>query len=165
MNDDKKYIDPTEWVTKYAVEINFIDEDNDFLRITETLTRIGIANYKQNDLIQTCHLLHKGGKYYITHFKELLALDGYPVNITNDDILRRNRIAGLLEKWNLIVVENPDRIMHQAKPTSFSIISHRDKHKWNLKTKYRIGHSNPKTGTEEPEIKIDSNGEVNGNVM
>ena len=136
MKDEMRYIDPVEWLQQLAVEVTLVNKDNDFLKIQETLTRIGIANYKDKVLTQTCHLLFKDGKYYITHFKELLALDGYPVNIVPDDVLRRNRIVGLLIKWNMINVVDPDKIYRQAPPTAFTVLSHHEKRGWKLKAKY-----------------------------
>ena len=100
---------------------------------------MGIANHRDKVLTQSCHLLFKGKKYYITHFKEMLALDGKPVNIDPEDILRRNRIISLFKKWGMINVVNDDRIEHQSAPASFHIIPHNEKHLWQLNQKYKIG--------------------------
>lgn len=136
--NDMRYIDPTQWVQQFAVEVELISDD-DYLKITETLTRMGIANYKERVLTQSCHLVYRDKKYYITHFKELLALDGNLVNIVPDDVLRRNRIVALLVKWKLIKVVDPIRIERQATPTSFTVLSHHEKKKWTLKAKYQVG--------------------------
>ena len=137
---EKVYIDPTDWSNRYAVEVELYDRD-DFSKITETLTRIGIANNAERTLTQTCHLFYRGNKYYLVHFKELFILDCKPVNIDPEDILRRNRIINLLEEWGLIRVkpEFRTRIENQALSSTFRIIPFRDKSLWNLKTKYQIG--------------------------
>lgn len=135
--NEKKFIGPTEWAIHYAVEVNI--DQNDFLKIAETLTRIGIANHKDKVLTQTCHIFQKMGKYYITHFKELLALDGKPVNIDSEDILRRNRIVSLLEEWGMVKVVDRSKIEHQSIPTSFTILPFSEKKGWTLKAKYQIG--------------------------
>jgi hypothetical protein len=117
-----------------------LNEQDDFLKVRETLTRIGVSSRKEKVLYQSCHILHKQGKYYITHFKELFALDGKPSNISENDIQRRNAIANLLEEWGLVKILNPklmeDNIapLHQVK-----IISFKEKEDWNLITKYNIG--------------------------
>lgn len=138
--NDRKYIDATEWVTKYAVEIKMVDTVVDFNKVTETLTRIGIANYHNKVLTQSCHLLFQDKKYYIVHFKELLALAGNAVNIEGEDILRRNKIISLLTKWNMIRVCEPKRIENRSLPTAFTVISFQDKDKWNLKAKFKQSH-------------------------
>jgi hypothetical protein len=124
---------------KNFVEVKLKQED-DFLKVRETLTRIGVSSRKDKILYQSCHILHKQGKYYIVHFKELFQLDGKPTDITENDIQRRNAIARLLEEWGLVKVSNPelrgDNIapLHQIK-----IISHKEKDEWNLVPKYNIG--------------------------
>jgi len=117
-----------------------LNEQDDFLKVRETLTRIGVSSRKEKVLYQSCHILHKQGKYYIVHFKELFALDGKPSNISENDIQRRNAIANLLEEWGLVKILNPklmeDNIapLHQVK-----IISFKEKEDWSLITKYNIG--------------------------
>ena len=96
------------WTIDDMIEVTF-EEDDDFLKVKETLTRIGIASRKEKKLIQSCHILHKRGKYYIVHFKELFALDGKPSSIDTNDIARRNTIANLLSEWNLIRLVNPEK--------------------------------------------------------
>jgi len=115
-------------------------EKNDFLKVRETLTRIGVAAKNQNVLYQSCHILHKQGKYYIVHFKELFALDGKPSNITENDIARRNTIANLMEEWGLVKLVNANKSSEPIAPLSqIKILPHKDKHDWELVAKYNIG--------------------------
>ena len=117
-----------------------IAEEEDFLKIKETLTRIGVASRKDNKLYQSCHILHKQGKYYIVHFKELFALDGKPSDFTDEDKGRRNTIIQLLQEWGLIKVVEPDYIKEPKAPMSqVKIIPHKDKTNWTLEAKYNIG--------------------------
>lgn len=117
-----------------------IAEEEDFLKIKETLTRIGVASRKDNTLYQSCHILHKQGKYYIVHFKELFALDGKPTNFSDDDIGRRNTIVTLLEEWGLVKTAEPERVKNPKAPMSqIKIIPHKDKANWTLEAKYNIG--------------------------
>lgn len=122
------------------VEVTLTQED-DFLKVRETLTRIGVASKKDQTLYQSCHILHKRGHYYIVHFKELFALDGKPTDISENDLSRRNAIVKLLEDWGLVKVVN--RIQVENPPPIFlsqiKIISHKEKHDWQLVTKYNIG--------------------------
>lgn len=121
------------------VEVNLLEQE-DFLKIKETLTRIGVASKKDNTLFQSCHILHKQGKYYIVHFKELFMLDGKPSNFTDDDIARRNTIATLLEQWGLLKVVNTESLQLGLAPISqIKIISHKEKDDWQLVAKYNIG--------------------------
>jgi hypothetical protein len=121
------------------VEVLLAEKD-DFLKVRETLTRIGVAAKKENVLYQSCHILHKQGRYYIVHFKELFSLDGKPSSIVENDIARRNTIANLLEEWGLIKVVNPERTKEPVAPLSqIKIIAHKDKHDWELVAKYNIG--------------------------
>ena len=121
------------------VEVNLLEQE-DFLKIKETLTRIGVASKKDNTLFQSCHILHKQGKYYIVHFKELFMLDGKPSNFSDDDIARRNTIASLLEQWGLLKVVNAEGIKEQMAPISqIKILSHKEKDDWQLVAKYNIG--------------------------
>lgn len=117
-----------------------IGEEEDFLKIKETLTRIGVASRKEKKLYQSCHILHKQGRYYIVHFKELFALDGKPSNFTDEDKGRRNTIAQLLEEWGLVKVVNADMINDPKTPMSqIKILPHKEKKEWELVAKYNIG--------------------------
>jgi Bacteriophage translational regulator len=121
------------------IEVTLAEKD-DFLKVRETLTRIGVAAKKENVLYQSCHILHKQGKYYIVHFKELFALDGKPSSIVENDLARRNAIINLLEEWGLIKVVNPDSIKDPRAPLSqIKIIAFKDKNEWQLVAKYNIG--------------------------
>jgi hypothetical protein len=121
------------------VEIDLF-EDDDFLKIKETLTRIGISSRKEKKLYQSCHILHKRGKYYIVHFKELFALDGLPTNLADDDIARRNTIANLLEEWELCDIVNPEQTEEPVLSIKqLKILSHKEKREWELCPKYHIG--------------------------
>ena len=117
-----------------------LTEQDDFLKVRETLTRIGVSSRKEKVLYQSCHILHKQGKYYIVHFKELFALDGKPSSIVENDLARRNAIINLLEEWGLIKVVNPDFIKDPRAPLSqIKIIAYKDKNEWQLVAKYNIG--------------------------
>jgi len=125
------------------VEVS-LNEQDDFLKVRETLTRIGVSSRKEKVLYQSWHILHKQGKYYIVHFKELFALDGKPSNISENDIQRRNAIANLLEEWGLIKVINKDILVDNIAPLhQIKIISFKEKDKWELITKYNIGKKTP----------------------
>jgi hypothetical protein len=126
-------------VVDSLVEVNLLQQD-DFLKIKETLTRIGVASKKDNTLYQSCHILHKQGKYYIVHFKELFMLDGKPSNFSEEDKSRRNTITTLLEQWGLLKIVRPEYIAEQLAPISqIKILSHKEKDDWELVTKYNIG--------------------------
>lgn len=115
-------------------------EKNDFLKVRETLTRIGVAAKNQNVLYQSCHILHKQGKYYIVHFKELFALDGKPSNISENDIARRNTIANLITEWGLVKLVDVEKSKEPVAPLSqIKILPHKDKADWELVAKYNIG--------------------------
>lgn len=121
------------------VEVSLREQD-DFLKVRETLTRIGVSSRKERVLYQSCHILHKQGRYYIVHFKELFALDGKPSNLTENDVQRRNAIAKLLEEWGLIKILNPDLLKDNIAPLhQIKIISFKEKDDWQLITKYNIG--------------------------
>lgn len=128
------------WDPEQMVEVTLRQPD-DFLKVRETLTRIGVASRKEKKLFQSCHILHKKGKYYIVHFKELFALDGKHANLTINDVQRRNRIIKLLADWGLIVVnENQlDSIQDISSLNQIKVISFREKKEWILETKYNIG--------------------------
>ena len=116
-------------------------EDDDFLKIRETLTRIGIASRKENTLYQSCHILHKRGKYYIVHFKELFALDGKKSNFSENDLGRRNTIVNLLAEWGLLSLVDANKTTDPVVPLSqIKILAHKDKTEWNLVAKYNIGN-------------------------
>ena len=120
------------------VEVHLKNED-DFLKVKETLTRIGVASRKDRKLYQSCHILHKQGRYFIVHFKELFALDGKHSNLSENDIERRNTIAQLLADWGLISIVNSDIAENKAPLSQIKVISFKDKGNWTLETKYNIG--------------------------
>ncbi len=125
-------------LTKF-IEVS-LGEQDDFLKVRETLTRIGVSSRKEKVLYQSCHILHKQGKYYIVHFKELFALDGKPSNLTENDIQRRNAIANLLEEWGLVKILNKSLMKDNIAPLhQIKIISFKEKDEWQLITKYNIG--------------------------
>lgn len=121
------------------VEVALTTEE-DFLKIKETLTRIGVASRKDRTLYQSCHILHKQGRYYIVHFKELFSLDGKPSNFSEDDKARRNTIINLLAEWGLVTLINPQKSSTPVAPFSqVKVITHKEKHDWELVAKYNIG--------------------------
>ena len=126
------------WTPDQMVEVN-LSEPDDFLKVRETLTRIGVASRKERKLYQSCHILHKQGKYYIVHFKELFALDGKSANLSLNDVQRRNRIIQLLSDWGLITIKQPDTIVDVAPLSQIKVLSYKDKGGWNLESKYNIG--------------------------
>ena len=127
-----------DWKPSDMVEITF-KEDDDFLKIKETLTRMGVASNRDKILYQSTHILHKQGQYYIVHFKELFALDGKPTNLTKVDIERRNAIINLLQEWNLLTIVKPDELTPMGNVGQFKIISFKEKVDWELIPKYNIG--------------------------
>jgi len=135
------------WSQNKMVEIR-LNEPDDFLKVRETLTRIGVASRKEKKLYQSCHILHKQGKYYIVHFKELFALDGKYANLTINDVQRRNRITKLLADWGLITILNKDSIIDIAPLNQIKVLSYKDKQDWTLEQKYNIGKRGK---TEEAE--------------
>ena len=123
------------------LEISF-KENDDFLKIRETLTRIGVASRKDRTLYQSCHILHKRGRYYLVHFKELFALDGKESSITENDLGRRNAIAKLLEEWELLSIINVSKAQEPLAPMSqIKVLPHKEKSEWNLVAKYNIGNA------------------------
>ena len=132
----EKENDIVEWSPDHMLEIT-INEPDDFLKVRETLTRIGVASRKEKKLFQSCHILHKQGRYFIVHFKELFALDGKETNLSENDIARRNTIANLLNDWGLIEVKGSVEPM--APLSQIKILSFREKDEWTLETKYNIG--------------------------
>ena len=126
------------WTQNDMLEIS-LKEPDDFLKVRETLSRIGVASRKEKKLYQSCHILHKQGKYYIVHFKELFALDGKNTNFSLNDLQRRNRIAQLLSDWGLISVVVPEKIQDLAPLNQIKVLAFRDKEEWTLESKYNIG--------------------------
>ena len=120
------------------LEVLLVQPD-DFLKVRETLTRIGVASRKDKILYQSCHILHKQGKYYIVHFKELFALDGKQADLLDNDLERRNTIAKLLSDWGLVKIIDATKFTELAPLSQIKVIAHKDKHEWNLQTKYNIG--------------------------
>ena len=121
------------------VEVTLSNPD-DFLKVRETLTRIGVASKKEKTLYQSCHILHKQGRYYIVHFKELFALDGKPSNITESDVARRNTIIKLLKEWELVEISEPDSVENPTAPISqIKVLPFKEKEEWELTAKYNIG--------------------------
>ena len=129
--------DTISWSSADMLEVT-IKQPDDFLKVRETLTRIGVASRKDKTLFQSCHILHKQGKYYIVHFKELFALDGKDTNISENDIARRNTIANLLSDWGLINVVGKS-VVEAAPLSQIKVISFKEKNEWSLETKYNIG--------------------------
>ena len=137
--------EPTiQWSQDQMVEV-LLNEPDDFLKVRETLTRIGVASRKEKKIYQSCHILHKQGKYYLVHFKELFALDGKRANLTINDVQRRNRIAQLLADWGLISITDLQKIQDIAPLNQIKVLAYRDKGDWILETKYNIGNKKKKT--------------------
>ena len=134
------------WSPEQMLEVT-LKQPDDFLKIRETLSRIGVASRKDKTLFQSCHILHKQGKYYIVHFKELFALDGKKANLSVNDFQRRNRIVQLLADWGLVNVISSDMVTDIAPLNQIKVISYREKGDWKLETKYNIG----KRKTTEPK--------------
>ena len=126
------------WAPDQMIEVT-LNEPDDFLKVRETLTRIVVASRKERKLYQSCHILHKQGRYYIVHFKELFALDGKKVNLSLNDVQRRNRIVQLLSDWGLITITNPDSVVDVAPLSQIKVLSYKDKGGWTLESKYNIG--------------------------
>ena len=135
------------WSSDQMVEIS-LNEPDDFLKVRETLTRIGVASRKVKKIYQSCHILHKQGRYFLVHFKELFALDGKHANLTSNDVQRRNRIAQLLSDWGLVEVLNTDQIKDIAPLNQIKVLAYRDKGDWILETKYNIGSKKKKNDEE-----------------
>jgi len=133
------------WVPADMLEVT-LNEPDDFLKIRETLTRIGVASRKDQKLFQSCHILHKQGRYFIVHFKELFLLDGKPSNLIENDVQRRNTIATLLADWGLINIINPETAKDLAPLRQIKVIPFKEKSQWELCPKYNIGNS--KNGKE-----------------
>ena len=134
------------WSADQMIEVS-LNEPDDFLKVRETLTRIGVASRKEKKIYQSCHILHKQGRYYIVHFKELFALDGKRANLTQNDVQRRNRIIQLLCDWGLVTVINIEKITDIAPLNQIKVLAYKEKGDWVLETKYNIGK---KKKVEEP---------------
>jgi len=135
------------WSPDMMVEV-ILNEPDDFLKVRETLTRIGVASRKEKKLYQSAHILHKQGRYYITHFKELFALDGKHANLTVNDVQRRNRIVRLLADWGLIAVVDADKVLDIAPLNQIKVLPFKEKGEWILETKYNIGKRSKVVETE-----------------
>ena len=129
------------WTPNDMLEVT-LNEPDDFLKIRETLTRIGVASRKDNKLFQSCHILHKQGRYFIVHFKELFLLDGKPSNLIENDIQRRNTITTLLSDWGLVTMVKPSQAKDVAPLRQIKVIPFKEKSQWELCPKYNIGNSN-----------------------
>ena len=129
-----------EWKPENMLEVK-IKEPDDFLKIRETLTRIGVASRKERKIYQSCHILHKQGRYFITHFKELFLLDGKPSNLLENDVQRRNTIATLLADWGLVTIVNPSQAKEIAPLRQIKVIPFKEKSQWELCPKYNIGNT------------------------
>tara|TARA_B100000686_G_C16326858_1_gene731128 strand:+ start:217 stop:666 length:450 start_codon:yes stop_codon:yes gene_type:complete len=136
------------WSPDQMVEVT-LNEPDDFLKVRETLTRIGVASRKEKKIYQSCHILHKQGRYFLVHFKELFALDGKHANLTSNDVQRRNRIAQLLADWGLVGVVDSDKIQDIAPLNQIKVLSYKDKGDWILETKYNIGAKKKKSESGE----------------
>ena len=126
------------WTSDSMIEVG-LKEPDDFLKVRETLTRIGVASRKEKKLYQSCHILHKQGKYYIVHFKELFALDGKKANLSLNDVQRRNRIVQLLGDWGLVSINSKESIADVAPLSQTKVLAYKEKHEWTLESKYNIG--------------------------
>ena len=131
------------WSPDQMVEV-VLGEPDDFLKVRETLTRIGVASRKEKKIYQSCHILHKQGRYYLVHFKELFALDGKHANLTANDVQRRNRIAQLLSDWGLVSIVDSEKIKDIAPLNQIKVLAYKDKGDWILETKYNIGSKKKK---------------------
>ena len=150
MNDNVK------WSIEDMIEVR-LKEDDDFLKVKETLTRIGIASRREKKLFQSCHILHKQGKYYIVHFKELFALDGKPTNISENDIERRNTVVNLLNEWDLVEIVVPEKAQPTTSIRQMKILPFSEKAEWDLQAKYTIGNVSIKTSKEPKEKSFEIN--------
>ena len=130
--------DEVKWTAESMVEV-VLKEPDDFLKVRETLTRIGVASRKEKKLYQSCHILHKQGRYYIVHFKELFALDGKKANLSTNDVQRRNRIVQLLSDWGLISISAKEIIADVAPLSQIKVLAYKEKGDWTLESKYNIG--------------------------
>ena len=136
------------WDPNQMVEVT-LNEPDDFLKVRETLTRIGVASRNEKKIYQSCHILHKQGRYFLVHFKELFALDGKHANLTSNDVQRRNRIAQLLVDWGLVGIVSSESIQDVAPLNQIKVLSYKDKGDWILETKYNIGSKKKKVEVTE----------------
>ena len=136
------------WSPDQMVEV-VLGEPDDFLKVRETLTRIGVASRKEKKIYQSCHILHKQGRYFLVHFKELFALDGKHANLTANDVQRRNRIAQLLSDWGLVSIIDSEKIKDIAPLNQIKVLAYKDKGDWILETKYNIGSKKKKVDETE----------------
>ena len=142
------FVEPeVKWSQDQMVEVS-LNEPDDFLKVRETLTRIGVASRKEKKIYQSCHILHKQGRYYIVHFKELFALDGKHANLTVNDVQRRNRIVNLISDWGLVTIVKPDLVTDVAPLNQIKVLSYKDKDDWTLESKYNIGKKRKVEETE-----------------
>ena len=147
--------DLVSWSPESMLEITLAQPD-DFLKVRETLSRVGVASRKDKTLYQSCHILHKQGKYYIVHFKELFALDGKDSTITQNDIERRNTIAGLLQDWSLLAIVKNEEAEKKAPLSQIKVLAFKEKSEWNLQAKYNIG-KNPEEDNESVKKPEENN--------
>jgi len=138
---EENNVEVKHWSPAMMLEVT-LNEPDDFLKVRETLTRIGVASRKDNTLFQSCHILHKQGRYFIVHFKELFLLDGKPSNLMENDLQRRNTIATLLSDWGLIELVEPNQAKDIAPLRQIKVIPFREKNQWDLCPKYNIGNNN-----------------------
>ena len=148
--------DTISWSPADMLEVT-IKQPDDFLKVRETLTRIGVASRKDKTLFQSCHILHKQGKYYITHFKELFALDGKNSTLSENDIQRRNTIALLLQDWNLIDIVDKTKAENKAPLSQIKVLPFKEKKEWNLSAKYNIGKKTDEKESPEQDSNNASN--------
>ena len=142
------FVEPeVKWSQDQMVEVS-LNEPDDFLKVRETLTRIGVASSKEKKIYQSCHILHKQGRYYIVHFKELFALDGKHANLTVNDVQRRNRIVNLISDWGIVTIVKPDSVTDVAPLNQIKVLSYKDKDDWTLESKYNIGKKRKVEETE-----------------
>ena len=142
--------DEIKWSQDMMLEVT-LREPDDFLKVRETLTRIGVASRKERKLYQSCHILHKKGKYYIVHFKELFALDGKPTNISENDLERRNTVVNLLHEWDLVEIVTPEKAQPTTSIRQMKILPFSEKAEWDLQAKYTIGNVGIKTSKESKD--------------
>ena len=151
--------DNIKWSMEDMIEVR-LKEDDDFLKVKETLTRIGIASRREKKLYQSCHILHKQGKYYIVHFKELFALDGKPTNLSKNDIERRNTVVNLLHEWDLVEIVNPEKAQPTVSIRQMKILPFSEKPEWDLQAKYSIGNVGMKTTNESKQGATEINEKI-----
>jgi len=151
--------DIIKWSIEDMIEVR-LKEDDDFLKVKETLTRIGIASRREKKLYQSCHILHKQGKYYIVHFKELFALDGKPTNLSENDIERRNTVVNLLHEWDLVEIVNPEKAQPTVSIRQMKILPFSEKPDWDLQAKYSIGNVGMKTTNESKQGATEINEKI-----